>query len=352
MLRRAEVQAQPEPLSALAQAFADLDPGESSTTVNGQNGAQGLTADALGSIQWVNRGHYDHERGKIIVIGKWHSQVNGGQRATMVYDEPTDVWDSSILHHATADELGHIYESSAYDRVTGTIYSGCYNQTYFHKLVPASDIDAWTQTEAYGQHWNPNSTPVQPSAACHPHLFGSNDGGLVILRNVTQDVDMELLAFRFGTGTYHSIPGTQHECVTGPQLGAVEYCRAGNYVIGSSATGNTYRIPAGSGGSLGTAVQIENPPIPCRQIGGGATGGILIDDPTGTGHPYVFQKGNGSSSLYWQYNGSTYDEIGSHPFPDNALTTNTDWCLISCYPYGGFYCRRDVSSARLIFKPS
>lgn len=343
---------------ALAIAADALKAGESAAGPGDDDGLSGLGTGAGSvrqTIQWGNVFFYDHERRVAHMIGKDASAGSGdGARSNNVYDATTGTWHTSGRFHIDGNvETGHLYESFAYDPKERALYIGRWNQTYLQKWVFGSDPESgWTTTEEYGSHWMPNSTPTAPPLAWHPNLFGLGDGGLVILRNVNESTDMELLAWRKSTGTFHSIPGTQHKCTNNPQLGACRYVRSGDYVIGTSATGNTYKVPAGYDGSLGTAVQIENPPIPCRYSSGG-TVGILIDDPTGLGAPYILEKAG--NNRVWRYDEAEDEwtlQSYTHPFPRGSTSSDAQWYVASCFPLGVFWCVNQTGTPRtLLWRP-
>ena len=79
--------------------------------------------------------------------------------------------------------------------------------------------------------------------------------------------------------------------------------------------------------------------MPCGWIGSNDNRTFLIDDPTGQGGPYLFEKGG--STRYWRLSGTyTWDLIGTHPFPIEPLAGGSiyNWCLASLYPYGVLWC--------------
>lgn len=337
-------------VTPLVTASRALSAGQSATTIGGNNGSTGLTSDALGSIQWVNRWFYNHELKRGYCLGKWHSNVNDGQRCLMVYDAVTNIWDASPLFHINGvAEAGHVYESFAYDPKEDRLYAGRYGNALnpIHYWSFGDPFDEWGSTAP--PPWVLNSNAQQAVICWHPHLFDIEDGGLVAIRLVS-GTTMQLVTWRRSTDQWtanlvQSTAPTQH--------GAMTWCRYLNAMIATHANGNTYRIGIGASGLPATPVLIASPPIPCRHIGGGDNYGILIDDPTGRGGPYVIEKG-GTGNRVWQLVANAWTARTAHTLPAGSGTTDTDWCIADAYPLGGFLCRRDTTAAvsRLIYKPT
>jgi hypothetical protein len=332
----------------IAEALA-LAPGQSTADIDGTNGSSGLTAEALGTVQWVNRFFYDHERKRAIVHGKYASGQGSpaGGRATMVYDAAANTWDSSaVFHFNGVAHIGHVYESITYDPKEQRLYGGSYTSS-------AAPIYYWTHGTPYDQWgttavtpWPLNSNSVQPVLGWHPNLFGPGDGGLVVIRLVS-GTTMQLVTWRRRTDTWTA---NLVQSTAPSAHGAMTYCRHLDALFATHANGNTYRINAGADGLAATPIQIANPPILCRHMGGGDNYGILIDDPSGRGGPYILEKGG--NSQVWKYVGTTWTEIAGHPFQP-ASTSDTDWCVASCYPLGVFMCRRDTATpTQLLWRPS
>ena len=111
-------------------------------------------------------------------------------------------------------------------------------------------------------------------------------------------------------------------------------------------------IPCGDDGILGTAVQIADPPVDCKHIGGGSSGGILIDDPKGLGGPYILAKGTGTASV-WKYINGVWSPRGyTHPYRTGSTGNGTNWCIAACYPVGGFLYIPDPMEGPRLWKPN
>jgi hypothetical protein len=325
--------------TALMQAAGALAPGQSATTIGGTDGTVGLSDDALYSIQWMNRFHYDHSHGTAHLIGKEASST-GGERTNNVYDAGNNAWTTSgSFHIGGSAETGHIYESFAFDPVARTVFTGRWNQ---------AAIQSWTSGDALTDWSAPTTAPwvfsmtngVQPVLLWHPTLFGPAEGGLLAYRLTSSGVD--IVAWRKSTDTW-SILVTSDE---GSTHGAMEYVRSGDYAICTVAAGSTFRIGAGSGGVTANPVQIENPPIPCRHAGGSSNVGILIDDPSGSAGPYILEKAG--TNRVWRYSGGAWVlQSFTHPFPAGSASSSTNWCVASVHPTGVFWCLKNTAGSRL-----
>jgi hypothetical protein len=348
------------PVTALEIAAAGLAPGESTSAIGGNEGVAGITTGSDGvrqTFQWGNRFHYDHAHRVAHLVGK-DAIAGGGDaaRSNNVYDALTNTWTTSGRFHIDGTaETGHLYESFGLDPVERTIYLGRWSETYLQRWTFGSPPESdWSATATYGQHWMPNASPTAPPLCWHPNLFGPGDGGLVILRNIDQSDNMELLAWHAATDTFHSIPGTQHDAGgTSVQLGVCEYVRSGDHVIGCSVGADSaFRVAAGSNGNVASGVAISAPPIPCAYTQS-ATRGVLIDDPTGQGGPYILEKCG--TNRVWKLEGGVWVEKPyTHPFPRGAVEADdAQWYVASCHPLGVFWCISQTGSpASLLWRPN
>jgi len=320
--------------SALGTRAASLQPGNSSTELGDNSGS--LSSVLLYPIQWENTFYYDQARGFAYILGK---DAGGGPRSTLLYNEATNTWSGA---NYAATEAGHIYESMAFDPATGDVYNGHWNGSTFQKVSPEVSLTAFT--EATSSFSSVSRVSLQPACAWHPNLFGTGDGGLVVAGAQTDnDQIAKVVAWRKATNTWSEFTETTHTTSSGNGAmydAGAEYCRGGDSVYVSyraGAGGRTYRIPAGSGGVKGTAVQISNPPVDLTYpSSSGARVGALVDDPSGGSYPYILGR-HGTKNV-WKFNGTSWVDMGFlHPFSD----PNGDyyWVVASCYPYGVFWGR-------------
>lgn len=338
--------------NALIAASASLSAGQNTSTLGGNDGTSGITAAVFGSIQWVNRFFYDHERRQAIMLGKWDAN-NGtptGGRSISLYNATANTWTTSGIFHIGSTEGGHVYESFAYDPKARQVYSGRYSTTaaaiQIHTI--GDPLTTWTTTSV--PPWALSLTNATQAVICwHPNLFGVDDGGLIAIRLVS-GTNVWLVTWRKSTNAWST---TALVASTAPsQHGAMTYVRSLDAVFATHAGGNTYRINAGAGGTAATPIQIANPPIQCRHVGGGSSGGILIDDPRGLGGPYVLAKGTGIGSVY-KYEGTSWTtKAYTHPFPVTATGSGTNWVVAPAYPLGGFMCMRDSTAGPRYWEPN
>jgi hypothetical protein len=332
----------------LAQIARSLSPGQSSTSL----GDTGMSGSAAATIQWVNRFHYDHANSRAHLMGK-NAASTGSARSNNVYNALTNTWTSVVYG---GGELGHVYESTAYDPSRGELYSGTWNQARtLKRWTYGSSLSSWTDpvTSLFSAYIDPD---VQPPLCWFPNAFGPGDGAVLALRVQFYD-DESVIAWRRSNNTWYTVPGTSNS-VSGSYQGngAVVYCKSGNFCIATfppGQGGRTFRIPAGSGGALASATQISNVPLQCGYAGGNEHVGMLFDDPAGSSTMYILEKG--SSNRVWKYNnGNWAQQSFTHPFPRGGSSGgDTSWIVSSCNPIGVFWgLDNDSGSPSRIWKPN
>jgi len=336
--------------TALAQVAASLSPGSSSTSL----GDTGLDSGDVNTIQWVNRFHYDHAKSRAHMLGK---AASGGEVTNFLYNAASNTWSSGTY----INETGHIYESIAYVPTAGELFTGGWPTLE----SPLDTLKKWTFGTPLGSWTNPATsslgrpinTQTQPSICWHPNLFGSGDGGILALSN--QGLNCSVVAWRRSNNQWYTVAGTSHGPIDGgyPSDGAIEYVRSGDYAIATvppGRGGNTYRINAGSGGSIGTAVAIADVPTECYgQLSDySSAGGILIDDPLGLGGPYILEK-KGSNRVWKYASGNWTLKSYTHPFPAGSSSTNTSWLVASVYPLGVFWAKSNsINTPSRLWQPN
>lgn len=309
----------------------------------------GLSSSALHTIQWANRFHVDVAAGRAHLIGK-NASSQGRQRSNCVYDIRSNKWTYAIYG---GTELGHVYESFAYDPERYEVYTGRWNGNVLKSWRYGDSLDEWKDpaTASLGRVIN---SDTQPAICWFPHLFGQDDGGILALTHESA-TKASVVAWHRRTNQWHSLAATVTTGMSGSYIsnGAVEYVAGGRFCIASfppSQGGRTFRIDAGSNGALGNVSEIKNVPIHCGYV---ATPnergrGILIDDPTGAASAYILEKGG--HGRVWKYvDGSWSLRSYRHPFNRSSI----DWVVATCRSLGVFwakYNRPDVSS--LLWKPN
>jgi hypothetical protein len=141
-----------------------------------------------------------------------------------------------------------------------------------------------------------------------------------------------------------------------PGLGAMVYVRAWDVVIATFATGNTYVISAGVGGTPTTPIQITNPPIACRHPSGSPVG-MLLDDPQGVAGPYILEKATNNEVHRLSRSGSSYSwstRAYTHPFPQGVSDPGeSQYYIACCYPLGVFWCiTQNGTPTDLLWRPN
>lgn len=339
-----------EPTTDLATAAAGLAAG-SYTTISdtGMTGGTGPDVAARYGIQWQNRFFYDASRSKAFMLGK---AEGGNDYYVYRYDEATNAW---TYTSSSTGELGHIYESFGFDPATADCYLGKWGGSALKKVAPLTD--SWTDPVT-GNYSGGISPDIQTAMAWHPNLYGTGDGGLIV--QASASANGKLIAWRKSTNSWADISGATWTISGGDygaNRGAVLYVRGGDYCISdapSASGGKTYKVVAGSSGSIGAATQMTGsgvPPVACSYIGGsGGPVGALLDNPTGADAPYILEKLG--SSRVWKWSGSAWSLIsGTHPFA--ALSSDgSGWTAASCYPLGVFIGKGNQNSSMRVWKPA
>lgn len=334
--------------SALEQLASSLSPGATSTAL----GDAGLSSDAIYTIQWVNRFHYDHANSRGHLLGK-NASSQGSQRSNCQYDVANNRWTAAVYG---GSEPGHIYESFAFNPRNGEIWTGNWDRSStIKRWTVGAPLSTWVDP-ATSSFSAPIDLDVQPSLCWYPNAFGPGDGAVLALHALNDDRTVKIIAWRRQTNTWHEVPGTTHT-MSGSyrSRGAMTFVLGGDYCIASfppSSNGRTFSIGAGSGGSLATAAQIANVPVDCQwtDSGDGAVG-ILIDDPTGAATPFIIEKG-GTNRVWKLVSGAWVRQTYNHPFPAGSPITSAHWAIASCYPLGVFWCKgRDISTGSRLWRP-
>lgn len=323
--------------SALEQAANSLSAGQNASLDD-----TGLVHEASYAIQWLNRFFYDEQRRRAYLLGK---KEGGGSNTywLMRYEESTNSW----TYAGSGNESGHVYESIGFDPATAELYTGIWNGDRLKKIAPNVSLTAWT-TAATSAASSAFTGSVQTALAWHPNLFGSGDGGVVALSGGGSTG--KVVAWRKSTNTWLDVAGTTWSSTDGngaAYTGAVLYVSGGDFCIATSPAskgGKTFRISAGSGGTVGAATQVANVPVPCTYSNGyGQVVGMLMDDPSGGATPYILEKGG--SNRVWKYSaGNWAAKSYEHPFPNGASDGSYTWAVAACHPLGVFWCRSAASS--------
>jgi hypothetical protein len=251
-------------------------------------------------------------------------------------------------------ELGHVYESIALDPSRSELYTGIWSGDALKAWAYNNPLDQWREpvTSGFGTAFTGGT---QPAICWHPNLFGAGDGGILTLRDASSTA-AAIVAWRRSNNQWYSVQsGTIGNMSSSyPSNGSIEYIAGGDFCIVSlmpSKGGRTFRINAGSNGSLAPLVQISDVPIACGYTGSGSVG-VLIDDPAGSPSAYILEKGG--SNRVWKLSGSNWVlKSYQHPFPAGGPTSEVFWVVASCRTLGVFWARqnRETIPSRL-WKPN
>lgn len=318
---------------------ASLSAGSSSTSL----GDNDLGATIRATWQWASVFHYDHDNSRAHLLGK-NASGQGSERSNCQYDAATNTWTGTVYG---GSELGHVYDSIAYDPAAGDLYTGTWASEAIKKWTFGAALDTWT--DPVSTSTQELTSGVQPAMCWHPNLFGSGDGGLVVMSEATGGGTGRLVAWRKSTDAWSVIADTSHAVSSYPMRGGMCYVPTGDYVIAAftpSVGGNTYTVPAGSGGSLGAVSTIDDVPISCFANDEGSNVGVLLADPSGANGAYILEKLG--TSRVWKKNGAAWDLQGfTHPLE----SSNGFWIVASCDPLGVFMRMAQDSATSKVWKP-
>ena len=276
------------------------------------------------------------------LIGK-NASSGGSERSNCQYNGDTNTWSGAKFG---GSELGHIYDSFAYDPATGDVYSGTWASDVLQKWAYGDALTSWSNVSTSSQTLTGST---QPAMCWHPNLYGPGDGGLLVMSQ--SGGNGRLVAWRKSTDAWSVVSGTTHaNSYTYPMRGGMVYVRGGGYVLAAfnpTTGGNTYKVAAGSGGSLGTVSTIDDVPIPCNAEGGSTQSGMLLDDPLGTDSAYILEKGG--TDRVWKLSGTSWTLKGyTHPLE----VSDTEYVVASCYPHGVFWRQYHNTTNSMVWRPN
>lgn len=276
------------PASALAAACAAI----------ASNGSASFTTQSLFSIddlEWQSSWHHDPIGGRVHLMAK-PANINSAWRhqyyniATNAFVSVTIAWNYG----------GHIYGNITMDYTTGDLYVtegsfarrvNRYRLANGWDIIPGSDMMTGALNE------------INNGAVYHPHLFGTNDGGLIVSQ------EARTFFWRKSNGVVSSIAHGGQEF--GRKEGHGTYFAATNqaFVGGGDTGGSIERISQGPvSASVGTY------PISPAGISSlsGSGFGSLHEHPGNSSKLLLLETAG--SRAYTSTNGSTWTQIGNHPF--------------------------------------
>lgn len=251
--------------------------------------------------------YYDPTRKYVHAVGKVAS-TNPYEH--YVYNENTDSWGSNTINQSGS---GHFW-CTAFDPSEGAYYFAWNGSDLINKYVPGSGwseiADSPTSGYFAGMGW-------------HPNLFGSGDGGLVVVANT------RTMAWRRSTNAWTTIQSGLADAGYNGGSGAWDSVNDKVWV-GTGNSGRAAIVSAGSGGSVGSASTPSNPPLLVYGGGEGDSTNKVIP------HPYTAGKllllASNTSAVYQSTNsGAAWSSAGyTHPF----VTGNGQWTCGPIPAYG------------------
>lgn len=240
------------------------------------------------SVTWqTSTVYHDANRKLVHVVGKMHSFTNPEH---YIYDEQNQTWSSDTISFGSS---GHMWNTAFapehgeyYWTIDGTL----------QRYIPGS---GWTSTPSSGLAYGAGPAGI----GWHPHLFGQNDGGIVL--NTLSAVG----AWRRQTNTWRSPPLATGLTYVGYNGGSGAYDSVRNKLwVG---TGNDGQVATGINGVPRALIISQGPTLsygtyPQAVYGGGESDSCHKVIP----HPYVagrllFIPGNYDGQCYYS------DDTGS-----------------------------------------
>lgn len=254
-----------------------------------------------------------------------------------IYDIVADAW-TTIAEDGLFDANGHIYDNLTLDPALGDLYLMIGGSNTLRRFIAA------TQT------WVDVGVPINPGGgigthqngvAWHPHLYGLNDGGVIVMGTTN------VYFWRKLTNSAEMVSGLAD---MGVNTGVGQYFASIDAVIGGYSS-NVIVTP--NAGDTPIIDEVGAPPI---QTGGNSPG-TEDDNIYGTvhQHPYdatrllLLERSVGIKTVYSSTDGDTWvEEDYDHPFPDGGYPI----CVLG----GGMGSLMAISkegsvSARMIWKP-
>lgn len=301
------------------------------------NGTTTLTYNPLGlayDIQWMTTCiFYDATRKELQYMGKPASSQSTNHRH-YIYNETTNTWRTTGT--SLFPSLGHIW-SATFDPDVGDYYFHRSNDLFVRRMnrnVEAGggiSNNPWTQTSSDSAVISGNQPPVA-AVGWHPHLYGTNDGGLVDWRT------LYVMGWRKATDTWNVIGGEYY--FDGKFFNNASGCAAylpGLQKIILASTGTQQRmmsIAAGSNGTTAPVVDLGTGPIGI--VGDNGNSGKLIVDPTNSSYALILR--HNSPYTVWRSTdgGVSWDTIGTHPFTTVNMSSesNGTWTCGSLPDHG------------------
>lgn len=301
-------------LTPLEELALEMAPGTNAEYINGfvdVNLSPG-TSSTMSVAHWSMKGHYDHARKEIQILGKNANTGSGnGESGHFMFDLTTEEW--RVIRRWNVGVTGHIYDSHCVELLTGDHYYCQWSDEFLQRYERASDV--WiSNTVSAGVEWG--ASPPHANIEWHPDLFASGDPGVICLIRQLSGSNIRMFFWRKATGLwtnanagsgFSSGPQQDGGSVYSPPLGAV--------IIGGGQDSNRmFKVTSGP-----TITEIAAVPIPMGAHNNGNS--PLSLHPSG--YPMLLEQTiDASGNRVWVFNGTSW-VLQSYTHPFNAVPSSS-----------------------------
>lgn len=285
------------PQSQLATACAALASGANAAF---SAGAQSSFSDA--DLAWQTNFHHDTVNGRVHLMGKPANNDTAWKH--QIYTVATGTWAADTRGISSWNAFGHIYGNFGMDYDTGEVYQARGALNSQRKVARWTNAAGWALVPS-GDLYPGALADIPNGVAYHPNLYGPGDGGACI------ETQFRVCFWRKSTSAVANI--AHGEDAYGNKEGIGVYWAAQDAVY--LGCGPLLRItPNSTPGGTPVATAMPDTPI---EVGGhshegGGTFGSLHVHP---GNPNkLLLVSTTTQAAYTSTNGSTWTQIGNHPF--------------------------------------
>jgi hypothetical protein len=287
----------------LASLANQLGPGESISFPAGNQSRY-----TQNDLEWQSNFYHDVTTGRIHLMGK-PANANSSWRH-QYYSMANGSWTSVTSGISGWNYFGHIYGNNAIDESTGDLYqvvgglnsNGDTRKAWRYRR----GTGIWdSRAPVNGTFTSGSMNDTANGAAWHPHLFGQNDGGLVI------DQQISTLYWRKSDDSMQEVGHSSN--TFGRKEGVGIYWPAADAVfVGGSDGGALAKIDRGSG-STPNRITLNRPPIHLE--GSSSTGSGFGSLHVHPGNPNKLLIVETVGRRAWtSTDGNSWTQVSNHPF--------------------------------------
>lgn len=286
------------------------------------------TGATMSVAHWNMKGHYNHARKEIQILGKNANTGSGnGEIGHFMFDLTTDgPW--RVIRRWGVGTTGHVYDSHCVEPETGDQYYCQWSDEFLQRYNRASDT--WiSNTASAGVEWG--ASPPHANIEWLTDLFGPGDGGVICLIRQLSGGSIRMFFFRKSTGAW-SNANAGGGFASGPQQdGGSIYAPALNAVIigGGQDSNRMFKVTSGP-----TIAEVAAVPIPMGAHNEGNSPLSLHPD----GYPMLLEQTlDASSNRVWVFNGTSWvQQSYTHPFNAVPSSSGADkaWTTVPCPEIG------------------